>query len=365
MDIIEKIIFNIFPYIFEKKIYLGLGIFLTFSYLRKFANGPKCTVNKNNLQGKVIIITGANSGIGFETAKILLEKGAKVVFACRDEKRTLSAIKKRINPIYHERSFFIKCDISDFSSIEIFVELFFKKFENFDILVNNAGAMFNVFEKINNGMEISLATNHFGGMYLTMLLIKAINPKGRIINVNSILLKDYEFNADILLKDKNFEKLQNNYDFVKQYSLSKQLQYAFGKFIGSKSLKRKYPNLEFKVASLHPGVIITEAHWKFKGFFTNISLYLIIPLWSLFTKSIFYGAQTTVHCVLEDYDSLQNGEYYSDCALVHLPRFLEDENYYKQMNKYSYELIKKYWGKKGIKIETQNCIELMKEWLDN
>jgi NAD(P)-dependent dehydrogenase (short-subunit alcohol dehydrogenase family) len=291
-----------------------------------------------------------------------LEKGATVVFACRDEKRTLSAISNTIKPFHHSRTIFIRCDSSDFKSIENFCEVFKKKFNSFDILINNAGAMFNKFEKVKTGMEMSLATNHFGGMYLTLLLIKSINPQGRVINVGSSLLKNFEFNADVLLKDLNFEETQNKYDFVKQYSLSKQMQYAFTKFLSSNDFKNKFNFLKFKSVCLHPGVIITDAQSKFKGFWMNLAIFLVMPVWYLFTKSIYYGAQTTVYCALEDYDRLENGRYYSDCALANLPPFLEDENYNKEMLKYIHGLFNKYHYIKNSPEEVNDLVEFMKEY---
>ncbi len=350
----------------QQKLFLYMGIFLSAAYLfRKFINGPKCTVDVNNLKDKIVIITGANAGIGLETAKILLEKGATVVFACRDEKRTVAAISKTIKRFHHSRCIFIHCDIADYKSIENFCQVFKKKFHSFDILINNAGAMFNRFETIKSGMEMSLATNHFGGMYLTLLLIKSINPQGRVINVGSSLLKNFEFNVDILLKDISFEEMERKYDFVKQYSLSKQMQYAFTKFISSNDFKNKFNYLNFKSVCLHPGVIITDAQWKFKGFWINFCILFIMPVWYLFTKSVYYGAQTTVYCALEDYDKLENGMYYADCALANFPTFLEDVNYYKEMLKYIHVLFTKYHYIKKSPEEIRDLVEFMSDYYHN
>jgi len=360
MEYIQNYLSQIINY---KNLIVASGIILTLAYyIRKFINGPKCIVNSNNLKEKIIIITGANAGIGLETAYLLLKKGATVIFACRDEKRTLAAIKKRITPFYQSKAVYINCDVSSFESIEIFCETFKKKFSHFDILINNAGAMFNTFKKLKNGMEISLATNHFGPMYLTMLLINNINPKGRIINVGSSLLKNYKFDKEELEKDILFEKTQRKYDFVKQYSLSKQMQFAFSKFLCSKGFKNKYSTINFKSVCLHPGVILTDAQSKFKGFFINLVLYLTLPLWFIFTKSIFYGAQTTLHCALEDYDKLESKKYYSDCDVTYLPLFLEDKYYNKEMLYYIYLLLEKYYNFEKMPKDARDIIELMREY---
>lgn len=359
----EKAVDLFLNFVKTKSFLAGMSALIGVTYLlRKFFNGPECSVNDNNLNGKLIIITGANSGIGLETAKLVLEKGACVVFACRDEKRTLAVIKKTIKPIHQEKCTFIRCDMANLKSIIEFKSAFDKKFGKFDILINNAGAMFNSFEKNEEGVELTLATNHIGGLFLTLILLRNINPEGRVIHVNSSLLKNNLFNIDEMINDLSFKRLEGNYEFVKQYSYSKQCQYAFSKFLNSEEMKKKLSSydLNFKSVCLHPGVIITEAQSKFKGFFLNLALYLIIPFSYLFTKSLFYGAQTTMHTVLEKYSRLKDGKFYSDCSEKILPGYLEEENYWKALLNYTFLLIEKYYYIKKLPEEIRECVELMK-----
>ena len=107
--------------------------------LKRYFNG---TANKTSrdLTGQVIIITGANTGIGLETAKEVAKAGATVVLACRDEKRGRDAAVV-VNEVRAGSAQFLKLDLSDLSSVRLFVNEFKSKYNRLDILVNNAGVM--------------------------------------------------------------------------------------------------------------------------------------------------------------------------------------------------------------------------------
>ena len=342
--------------IFTKLFILTGALFL----IRKYFNGPKCIVEHNNIKDKIIIITGATTGIGFETAKELLKKGAIVIFACRDEKRTLYKIENYIDKNYLKNSHFLKVDLSNIESIKNFANNFKKKFDNFDILINNAGAMNDSFERTADGFESSIGVNYLGGMFITLLLIKDINQNGRIINVSSSLLSNYKFNVEDLLEDISFNKTQKNYNFVKQYSLSKQCQYIFSKFLNSNEFKIFNKTKNFKSVILHPGVIFTDAQTKFKSFYIYFFGILFFPFWYLCCKSLHYGCQTTMHTVLEDYEKLKENGYYADCAVQKLPDHIVDENYYKYILFYSNELVSNYVLVNNLPEEIKSNLNLMR-----
>ena len=140
-----------------------------------------------NLEGKTVFITGANSGLGFYTAKALAEKNAHVVLACRTLKKANSAIDKlkSLNP---EGKFSpLELDLSDLNNVSEIGSKFSNDFENLDLLINNAGIMHPPKTLSAQGFEIQFAVNHLAHMLLTLKLLPFIekNEKSRIVTVTS------------------------------------------------------------------------------------------------------------------------------------------------------------------------------------
>ncbi len=141
-----------------------------------------------DLTGKVAIVTGANSGIGYETAKGLAEKGAHVVLACRNiEKATIAANSIR-GDVRDARLEIIRLDLADLTSVQEFAETFQLNHDRLDILVNNAGVMTPPFTKTKDGFELQFGANHLGHFALTGHLLNTIlsTSGARIVNVSSI-----------------------------------------------------------------------------------------------------------------------------------------------------------------------------------
>ena len=166
--------------------------------------------------GKIVIVTGANSGLGYEVAKALALKGAHVVMACRNLEKAEKA-KNQILFEYPEVYLeIIQLDLSDLSSIRKFAEEFKSKHERLDILCNNAGVMMTPQQKTADGFEMQFGTNHLGHFALTGLsldlLINTVNS--RIVTMSSFAHKLGEINFE----DINLEK---NYNRTKAYEQSK------------------------------------------------------------------------------------------------------------------------------------------------
>ena len=139
--------------------------------------------------GRVAIVTGANSGIGYETARALANKGATVVMACRNlDKANAAADKIRSGGPAGDIEV-QQLDLSDLKSVEQFVAAFKAKHSRLDLLINNAGIMNPPFGKTAQGFEQQLGVNHLGHFALTGGLIDLMdkNPGGRIVTVSSIM----------------------------------------------------------------------------------------------------------------------------------------------------------------------------------
>lgn len=137
--------------------------------------------------GKIAIVTGANSGTGFEAAKELARKGAHVIMGCRNLKKAEDAKSKISKEIPEASLEIIQLDLSDLSSVRSFANTYRNSHNTLDILCNNAGIMV-VPERIEtvDGFELQLGTNHFGHFALTGLLLDlTMKVNGRIVTMSS------------------------------------------------------------------------------------------------------------------------------------------------------------------------------------
>ena len=136
---------------------------------------------------KNVIITGANSGLGFETAKkIAGNKEYRIILACRNEEKALKAKEEIIRETGNENIETLKLDTSLLSSVKNFAEAYIDKYGTVDVLINNAGiSPMAASGKTAEGFEVVFATNFLGHFLLTNLLLSHLNDGARIINVSS------------------------------------------------------------------------------------------------------------------------------------------------------------------------------------
>ncbi|GMF22667.1 unnamed protein product [Phytophthora lilii] len=141
---------------------------------------------------KLVVVTGANSGIGYETALELARKGAHVVLACRNEARGKEAEKKLQEALKATSDAgsveFQMLDVSDLGSVHKFADEFKATHDRLDLLINNAGVMAVPYAKTVDGYERQFATNHLGHFALTAQLFPLLrqSPASRVVNVSSL-----------------------------------------------------------------------------------------------------------------------------------------------------------------------------------
>jgi NAD(P)-dependent dehydrogenase (short-subunit alcohol dehydrogenase family) len=145
------------------------------------------TDNIPSQQNRIAIVTGANSGIGFETAKALAEKDATVILACRNLEKAAQAANQIRQAVGNVKLEVIGLDLADLNSVREFAKSFHAKYSSLDLLINNAGIMIPPFSKTKDGFELQFGSNHLGHFALTGLLMPAIRatPKARVVNVSS------------------------------------------------------------------------------------------------------------------------------------------------------------------------------------
>lgn len=263
-----------------------------------------------------MIVTGANTGIGKETAIELAKRHATVYMACRDIQKCDEARRQVIVASKNKNVFCRELDLASQTSIRNFVRHFKAEQKRLDILINNAGVMRCPRSVTNEGIELQLGTNHMGHFLLTNLLLDYLKSSApsRIVNVSSIAHKRGEINtADI-----NSEK---SYDPAKAYEQSKLANVLF-----TRELARRLKGTGVTANSLHPGLVDTELmrHMGFaNSFFAKLFVY---PFFWVILKTPINGAQTTLHVALEPELDGVSGKYFADCKETEeAPQAQDDE----------------------------------------
>ncbi|XP_042366235.1 retinol dehydrogenase 12, like [Plectropomus leopardus] len=251
------------------------------------------------LDDKTVLITGANTGIGKETAIDLAKRGAKIIMACRDMERAQAAAKEVIENSGNENVICMKLDLADSKSIREFAEAINRDEPKLNILINNAGVMVCPYGKTADGFEMQIGVNHFGHFLLTYLLVDLVkrSAPARIITVSSMAHSWGSIN----LEDINSEK---GYNKNSAYAQSKLANILF-----TRSLAKRLEGTGVTTYSLHPGVVQTDL-WRHLSGPQQFFMKMVSP----FTKNSTQGAQTSIYCAVEPSLDKESGSYYSDCA---------------------------------------------------
>jgi NAD(P)-dependent dehydrogenase (short-subunit alcohol dehydrogenase family) len=161
-----------------------------------------------DLTGKFAIVTGANSGIGLETARELARKGAQVIMACRSIARGEKARQDILRDQPAAAVEVAALDLADLASVRNFAQEIAARGRAVDILVNNAGVMAIPYRRTVDGLETQLATNHFGHFALTGLLLEQIlaAPAGRVVTVSSSFHRFGSMDFENLNWEKGYQK---------------------------------------------------------------------------------------------------------------------------------------------------------------
>ena len=201
--------------------------------------------------GKVAIVTGAGSGIGFEVARKLAEKKARVVIAVRDPAKGHKASEKIGEECSKADVDVMKLDLADILSVRRFVEGFRKRYSRLDLLINNAGIMASPYGKTADGFELQFGTNHLGHFALTVLLIDMLKkvPGSRVVTVSSGAHSFGMLDFD----DLNWEK--RRYNKWQAYGDSKLANLYF-----TSELQRRLDDkgINMLAVAAHPGWAATE-----------------------------------------------------------------------------------------------------------
>lgn len=195
--------------------------------------------------GKIAIVTGANSGLGYFTAKGLAEKGCKVIMACRNTEKGERARSSLMKTTPGADLHVMQLDLAELASVRNFASEFASQYEKLDLLINNAGLMAIPRRETADGFEMQFGVNHLGHFALTGLLFGLLKSTGgsRIVTVSSMAHNM----GNIRFDDINWEKGYNKW---KAYGMSKLANIHFTLEMADRVLAR---GIEMKVLMAHPG----------------------------------------------------------------------------------------------------------------
>lgn len=295
------------PWLNSSILYYIVPSILLLYAARKFRERKwgKC-INRVRLDGKVVIITGANSGIGFETAKELAARGAETILACRNvnsAKEAAEKIKNQLGTSSTHKILPMELNLANLASIKNFVETVKRSHPEIHILINNAAVSYprSVRKVTDDGFEIHFGVNYLGHFFLTLLLLDTLKKSkpSRIIIVSSMLHEKAKLNIDDL-------NAENAPESINLYASSKLANIYF-----CRELARQLENSGVNVYTLCPG-------WVYTGLFRNYKpkwyhYIAVAPIAFFFMKSAKQGAQTVVYCATEPKLIEENGFLYRDC----------------------------------------------------
>ncbi|KAK7904152.1 hypothetical protein WMY93_016759 [Mugilogobius chulae] len=261
-------------------------VFLAISFsaqIRKYAAGGECT-SPTRLDGKTVLITGANTGIGKETALDLATRGARVIMACRDvDKGEEAAASIRMSCSKADVEV-RELDLADTCSIRAFAQKFLREVNQLHILINNAGVMMCPYTKTVDGFEMHIGVNHLGHFLLTYLLIGLLkrSAPSRIVVVSS---------------------LAHNFGWIRFHDLHSQGSYNSGlaycqsklaNVLFTRELARRLQGSNVTVNSVHPGTVNSDLTRH------STVMMILFTVFSMFLKTPKEGAQTSIYCAVAE-----------------------------------------------------------------
>jgi len=215
------------------------------------ANPERMTKSMPDLAGRTIVVTGANSGLGYEATKVFAEKNAEVVMACRDADRAGDAAERISREVPGASLDVLELDLADLDSVRAFAETFAEEYDDLHVLCNNAGVMAIPRRETANGFETQFGVNHLGHFALTGLLLDTLaetEGETRVVTQSSRAHESGEIDFDDLQHERSYGKWE-------AYGQSKLANLLF-----AYELDRRLSAIDHDVKSVacHPGYAATE-----------------------------------------------------------------------------------------------------------
>ncbi|MBN1995342.1 MAG: SDR family oxidoreductase [Anaerolineae bacterium] len=259
------------------------------------------TEDMPDLAGSVALVTGGNSGLGFETVKALAGKHAHVILACRDTAKGNAAQDQICQQLPDASLEVMPLDLASLASVRQFAEAFRLKHNRLRILINNAGVMATPYRTTADGFELQFGTNHLGHFALTGLLLDVLlkTPNSRVVAVSSVAEQMGRINFDDLMSEKFYERWI-------AYSQSKLANVLF-----AYELQRKLNVVSASTISLavHPGVAATNLRTKLMTRETPLLHRIQGYFWEALKQGVEMGALPQLYAATAP--NVKGGEFYA------------------------------------------------------
>jgi len=248
---------------------------------------------------KIVLVTGANSGMGKATVAALADTGATVVMLCRDQVRGSQALKE-LSTVTHRKIDLMICDLGDMESIRAFTEEFSEQYNHLDILICNAGVISLDRRETVDGFEQQFGVNYLGHFLLTLRLLPMMFSGSRIINICSGAHKVGKIHFDDL-------QLINHYNVITAYGQSKLATLLF-----TRELAMRLRTRGITVNACHPGAVATSIGIDRKTGFGKTIVSFLEP----FFLTPEEGAKTGIYLATSKDVALRSGQYFYKCKVA-------------------------------------------------
>lgn len=257
------------------------------------------------MENRIILVTGASSGIGKETAKTLAKQGHIVILHGRDAPKTKSVYDEIQKETGSKNLDMITADLSLMSEVKKFADTVKSKYDHLDVLVNNAGGQFGFNREVTSeGREKTMAINVFAPFLLTYLLLDMLKASNdpRVVTVAS---ESYRQGGKPFLDD---IELKNNYSLTRAYGLSKLYVYWVMQHFAKNAKAMGYGNITFH--TVEPGSVDTDLGRVSaqKGIGK-----VVYHLWKVMMQSVEKGAATSIYMTTSDEIKGVSGKFYGNC----------------------------------------------------
>jgi NAD(P)-dependent dehydrogenase (short-subunit alcohol dehydrogenase family) len=248
------------------------------------------------MKDKIILVTGANSGMGKATVAALSDRSAKVIMLCRSIKRGKQAFDEIMQTPGRDVRLML-CDLGSMESIRAFAKSFKAEYSHLDVLINNAGVITLDRRETSDGLELQFGVNHIGHFMLTLLMLELLKkvPDSRIVIVGSGAHKVGKIHFD----DLGLKK----YNVIRSYSQSKLSNLLFAREL-DRRLKEK--NIPVTVNVAHPGAVATQMGVDRKTQFGKTIVAMLKP----FFLTPAQGARTAVFLATDPSVADVSGQYF-------------------------------------------------------
>lgn len=266
-----------------------------------------CTSEKD-MSGKVVIVTGSNTGIGMEAARELARRNAKVILACRCMKKGRVAAAEIISSTGNSKILVKSCDLSSLKSVRNFADDILNSESRLDVLICNAGGGSPPGRHLTeDGFEVQFQTNHLGHFLLVNLLLDLLKSTGSLGKCSRIVITSslaHRFGSIDLLNMPKFDKYVPH-PFL-NYCDTKLANLLF-----MKELDRRLEGSSVTVNALHPGTVYTNGIRSVQIWYVKFFLLFLCYLYGHRTEED--GAQTILHLALDESLEGISGHYFADC----------------------------------------------------